>query len=236
MTILQNDWQNWLDEEFAKPYYLQLKQFLMEEYHSRRIYPDKYDIFNALHLTPYSQTKVVILGQDPYHGPGQAHGLSFSVKPGVPQPPSLKNIFKELQNDLGHPIPNHGSLQRWAEQGVLLLNTVLTVREGQPNSHKGKGWERFTDQVIQVLNQRKEPIIFLLWGKHAQEKKEWITSSHHVMIESAHPSPFSAHRGFFGSRPFSRANQLLKRVGSTEIDWFIPDCQPNQPREMKVQG
>lgn len=232
MTILQNDWQNWVGDEFTKPYYLQLNQFLAEEYRTQRIYPNPHDIFNALHFTSYSETKVVILGQDPYHGAGQAHGLSFSVKPGVPQPPSLKNIFKELHDDLGHPIPNHGSLQKWAEQGVLLLNTVLTVREGQPNSHKGKGWERFTDHVIQVLNQRKEPIIFLLWGKHAQEKQVWITSPHHVIIQSAHPSPFSAHRGFFGSRPYSRTNELLKTMGFAEIDWYIPNYQ----REMQVQG
>ncbi len=235
MTILQNDWLDWLGDEFTKPYFLQLRQFLVEEYNTQRIYPDKSDIFNALHFTSYSETKVVILGQDPYHGSGQAHGLSFSVKPGVPQPPSLKNIFKELEHDLGHPVPNHGSLQKWAEQGVLLLNTVLTVRDGQPNSHKGKGWERFTDQVIRVLNEREEPIVFLLWGKHAQEKQEWITSSQHVIIQSPHPSPFSAHRGFFGSRPFFRTNQLLKNMGLSEIDWQIPDCKLNRKSEMKVQ-
>lgn len=223
MGILKNDWAPLLESEFAQPFYLQLRQFLVDEYRTRVIYPDQYDIFNALHLTPYEKTKVVILGQDPYHGRGQAHGLSFSVKPGVAAPPSLQNIYKELQADLGCPIPNHGYLVKWAEQGVLLLNAVLTVREGTPNSHKGIGWETFTDRVIERLNQREEPIVFILWGKHAQEKGERITASHHLIIRSPHPSPFSANRGFFGSRPFSRTNAFLRSIGRTEIDWQIPN-------------
>ncbi|MFV9511507.1 uracil-DNA glycosylase [Tepidibacillus sp. LV47] len=223
MAILRNDWADYLQDEFKKPYYLRLRKFLIEEYRSKTIYPDMYDIFNALHYTSYAETKVVILGQDPYHGKGQAHGLSFSVKPGVAIPPSLQNIFKELQQDLGCTIPNHGYLVKWAKQGVLLLNTVLTVREGEPNSHKGIGWETFTDQVISTLNRREKPVVFILWGKHAQEKQNLITSSHHYIIQSPHPSPFSANRGFFGSRPFSKANQFLRQIGSQEIDWQIPD-------------
>jgi uracil-DNA glycosylase len=223
MAILKNDWAPLLEEEFHKPYYLRLRQFLMEEYNTKIIYPDKYDIFNALHLTPYAEAKVVILGQDPYHGPGQAHGLSFSVKPGVPAPPSLQNIFKELQDDLGCYIPNNGYLVKWAEQGVLMLNTVLTVRQSVPNSHKGMGWETFTDKVIMTLNEREKPVVFILWGKHAQEKRELITSNRHCIIASPHPSPFSANRGFFGSRPFSRTNQFLRSIGSEEIDWQIPN-------------
>lgn len=223
MAILKNDWAPLLESEFEKPYYLQLRQFLIEEYKTRVIYPEMHDIFNALHLTPYSAIKVVILGQDPYHGPGQAHGLSFSVKPGVNPPPSLQNIFKELHDDLGCYIPNNGYLVKWAEQGVLLLNTVLTVRANNPNSHKGKGWEVFTDKVISTLNDREQPIVFLLWGSHAQKKTELITNRKHCIIKAAHPSPFSANKGFFGSRPFSRTNQFLKQIGSTEIDWQIPN-------------
>ncbi|MGD8190424.1 uracil-DNA glycosylase [Brevibacillus ginsengisoli] len=222
MTILKNDWATYLKQEFEQPYYLHLRQFLREEYQTKTIYPDQYDIFNALHYTSYEETKVVILGQDPYHGQGQAHGLSFSVKPGVNTPPSLQNIYKELQADLGCSIPNHGFLESWAKQGVLMLNTVLTVRESQPNSHKGMGWETFTDQVISTLNRREKPIVFILWGKHAQEKRELITSAHHYIIQSPHPSPFSANRGFFGSRPFSRTNQFLHQIGSTPIDWQLP--------------
>lgn len=221
MAILHNDWSDRLSAEFEEPYYLQLREFLANEYNTQTIYPSHYDIYNALHLTAYSETKVVILGQDPYHGKGQAHGLSFSVKPGVKHPPSLKNIFKELQNDLGHPIPNHGFLESWAKQGVLLLNTVLTVREKTPNSHKGRGWENFTDQVIKKLNQREKPVVFILWGRHAQAKKAFITNQHHHIIESAHPSPLSARNGFFGSKPFSKTNQFLKSIGETEINWAI---------------
>jgi uracil-DNA glycosylase len=223
MSILKNDWSPLLEDEFEKDYYLQLRNFLIEEYNKEIVYPDKNNIFNALHLTSFSKAKVVILGQDPYHGPNQAHGLSFSVKPEVKTPPSLQNIFKELQTDLGCSIPNNGYLVKWAEQGVVMLNAVLTVRAGNPNSHKGKGWEVFTDKVITTLNNREEPLVFMLWGKHAQDKIELITSSKHCIIKSPHPSPFSANRGFFGSRPFSRANQFLKKNGGTEIDWQISD-------------
>ncbi|MHB8126117.1 MAG: uracil-DNA glycosylase [Desulfitobacteriaceae bacterium] len=223
MTILQNDWSTYLEGEFAKPYYRNLREFLIAEYRSRVIYPDKYDIFNALHLTPFSGTKVVIIGQDPYHGPGQAHGLSFSVKPGVSLPPSLQNIFKELLNDLGYVIPKNGDLTKWTRQGVLLLNTVLTVRQSNPNSHKGVGWESFTDQVITCLNRREEPVVFILWGAHAQAKQQLITASHHYIIKSPHPSPFSANRGFFGSKPFSKANAFFRNTGSAEIDWQLGD-------------
>lgn len=222
MAILKNDWAPLLEEEFRKPYYLKLRQFLIHEYKTYTVYPDMYDIYNALHYTPFAETKVVILGQDPYHGPGQAHGLSFSVQPGVKPPPSLENIFKELQDDLGCTIPNNGCLVKWAKQGVLLLNTVLTVRKKAPNSHRGIGWETFTDQVIRTLNDREKPVVFLLWGKNAQAKQPLI-SPHHFIIKSPHPSPFSAHRGFFGSRPFSRANRFLRESGMTEIDWQIPD-------------
>lgn len=223
MAILKNDWSNLLAHEFTKPYYLHLRQFLLQEYRTRTIYPDMYEIYTALHLTPFADTKVVIIGQDPYHGPNQAHGLSFSVKPGITPPPSLQNIFKELQDDLGCTIPNNGYLVKWAQQGVLMLNSVLTVRAGIPNSHKGIGWEIFTDQVITTLNQRKTPVVFLLWGKNAQEKSKLITSPQHLIISSPHPSPFSAHRGFFGSRPFSKSNRFLRENGLEEIDWQIPD-------------
>ncbi|GGK34047.1 uracil-DNA glycosylase [Caldalkalibacillus thermarum] len=221
MGILKNDWSPLLEQEFEKPYYQRLRKFLIHEYRTQVVYPDMYDIYNALHYTPYAETKVVILGQDPYHGPGQAHGLSFSVQPGVQPPPSLQNIFKELHDDLGCYIPNNGCLEKWARQGVLLLNTVLTVRQGQPNSHRGKGWETFTDKVIQTLNEREQPVVFILWGRNAQAKKELITSPHHYMIESPHPSPYSANRGFFGSRPFSKTNKFLKEIGVEEIDWQI---------------
>lgn len=223
MAILKNDWAQLLEEEFNQAYYLKIRNFLIEEYKTKVIYPNMYDIYNSLHYTSYNDTKVVILGQDPYHGPGQAHGLSFSVKPGVEPPPSLMNIFKELKSDLGCYIPNNGHLYHWAEQGVLLLNTVLTVREGSPNSHKGMGWESFTDKVITLLNEREKPLVFILWGKNAQEKQKLITSKNHYIIQSPHPSPLSASRGFFGSKPFSRANQFLKSIGSTEINWQIPN-------------
>lgn len=223
MGILKNDWVPLLEDEFEKPYYQKLRQFLKEEYATATVYPDMYDIFAALHLTPFAETKVVILGQDPYHGPGQAHGLSFSVKPGIAQPPSLKNMFKELQDDLGCRIPNHGYLAHWAEQGVLMLNTSLTVREHTPNSHRGIGWETFTNRVISLLNERDKPVVFILWGNNAIEKLELIDTSKHHVIKSPHPSPFSANRGFFGSKPFSRANALLRQNGMAEIDWQIPD-------------
>ena len=221
MAILKNDWSLYLEEQFQKPYYQKLRNFLIEEYKTQTIYPNMYNIFNALHYTSYANTKAVIIGQDPYHGPNQAHGLSFSVLPGVEPPPSLKNIFKELKNDLGCPIPQSGSLEKWAEQGVLLLNSVLTVRAGQPNSHRGKGWEIFTDQVIKTLNERETPVIFLLWGKNAQEKQRLITNSRHYKILAPHPSPLSAHRGFFGSKPFSKTNRYLREIGLGEIDWRL---------------
>ncbi|WP_078414465.1 uracil-DNA glycosylase [Priestia abyssalis] len=221
MAILKNDWASLLEDQFQQPYYIELKKFLVEEYNTKTIFPDKHDIFNALHLTSYHDTKVVILGQDPYHGPRQAHGLSFSVKPGIKVPPSLANIYKELSTDIGCFIPNNGYLVKWAEQGVLLLNTVLTVRKGEANSHKGKGWEILTDRVIELLADREEPMVFLLWGKHAQEKKKLIRAHHHYILESPHPSPFSANRGFFGSRPFSKTNQFLTDHGQVPIDWQI---------------
>ncbi|TCP20974.1 uracil-DNA glycosylase [Scopulibacillus darangshiensis] len=219
--ILKNDWSTYLGQEFEKDYYLKLRDFLKKEYNNKTVYPDMYDLYNALHYTTYENTKVVILGQDPYHGPGQAHGLSFSVQPGVKQPPSLQNIFKELRDDLGCANPEHGCLIEWAKEGVLLLNTVLTVRGGAANSHKGMGWEQFTDQVIRTLNQRKAPVVFILWGKHAQNKQELITNDHHYIIKSPHPSPFAAHRGFFGSRPFSKANAFLESAGREPVNWEL---------------
>ncbi|CAM3630638.1 uracil-DNA glycosylase [Aeromicrobium ponti] len=222
-NILKNDWQEVLSEEFQKPYYRQLREFLKNEYENYTVYPKQEDIFNALQYTPYKDLKTVILGQDPYHGPGQAHGLSFSVKPDVKIPPSLKNIFKEMQADLGCDIPNNGYLVKWAKEGVLLLNTVLTVRKGQAHSHKGKGWELFTDRVIQKLNEREKPVIFILWGKPAQEKGKLIDDSKHFILTSPHPSPFSARKGFFGSRPFSKANELLREQGEEPIDWKISE-------------
>ena len=221
MQILKNDWNDLLREEFQKEYYLKLRKFLIEEYRTKKIYPNMYDIFNALHFTSYSEVKVVILGQDPYHGPNQAHGLSFSVKPGIAAPPSLMNIYKELQSDMGCFIPNNGYLKKWADQGVLLLNTVLTVRAGDANSHKGMGWEHFTDKVISLLNDRKEPIVFILWGRNAQNKLNLINNPQHYIIKGPHPSPLSAHYGFFGSKPFSKTNSFLKSIGSTPIDWQI---------------
>src|SRR5690625_2967983 len=219
--ILTNDWQLYIADEFSKEYYHNMRHFLKEEYSTKTIYPHMDDIFNALHYTPFANVKVVILGQDPYHGPNQAHGLSFSVKPEVSIPPSLKNIYKELQADIGVPIPNHGSLIHWAKQGVLLLNTVLTVRKKQPNSHKGKGWEHFTNEVIRKVNAKTDPVVFILWGRHAQSKEELITAKHHLVIKSPHPSPFSANKGFFGSQPFSRTNRFLEKAGRTPIDWRI---------------
>ncbi|MEC1417887.1 uracil-DNA glycosylase [Bacillus haynesii] len=221
--ILNDSWWRQLKDEFDKPYYQELREMLKREYAEHTVYPEPNDIYNALHYTSYESVKVVILGQDPYHGPGQAHGLSFSVQPGVNPPPSLKNIFIELQNDIGADIPNHGSLVNWAKQGVLLLNTVLTVRRGQANSHKGKGWEQLTDSIIDVLNKRDKPVVFILWGRHAQMKKERIDTSKHFIIQSPHPSPFSARNGFFGSRPFSRANQYLEQIGDEPIDWSLPN-------------
>ena len=221
--IFKNDWAQFLNDEIQKPYYLELRQFLIKEYSTRRIYPGMYDIFNALHFTSYADTKVVILGQDPYHEPGQAHGLSFSVLPDVMPPPSLFNIFNELRDDLDCYIPNNGCLKPWADQGVLLLNTVLTVRAHEANSHRGHGWEIFTDRIIKILNDHERPLAFILWGNPARSKKNMITNPRHLIIESPHPSPLSARRGFFGSRPFSRVNKFLESIGEKPIDWQIPD-------------
>ena len=219
--ILTNDWAPLLEGEFEKPYYQALRSFLKEEYQTKIIHPEMNDIFNALHFTPYEKVKVVILGQDPYHGPNQAHGLSFSVQPGIMPPPSLRNMYKELKEDLGCPIPNHGYLKQWADEGVLLLNTVLTVRDGQAHSHRKKGWETFTDRVIQLISDREKPVVFLLWGKPAQSKKALIDTKKHVIFESPHPSPLSASRGFFGSRPFSKANDALASIGEKPINWCL---------------
>ena len=221
MVNIGNEWDSLLADEFKKDYYLQLRQFLISEYNSRTIYPPMNDIFNALKTTSYSDVKAVILGQDPYHGAGQAHGMCFSVKKGTPPPPSLQNIFKEINAELGLPIPPHGELTAWAQSGVLLLNTALTVREGQANSHRGHGWEIFTDRVIELLNGRDTPIVFLLWGGNARAKKNIITNPKHLILECAHPSPLSAHNGFFGCGHFVRANEFLQNNGIEPIDWRI---------------
>lgn len=221
--IIHNSWQTILTDEFEKEYYQKLRNFLKKEYTTQKIHPDMYHIYEALELTPYEKVKVVILGQDPYHGVNQAHGLSFSVQPGVKIPPSLNNIYKELQSDLGISPVKHGNLVSWAKQGVLLLNTVLTVREGQAYSHRGKGWEILTDKIIEKLNEREKPIIFILWGKPAQEKMKMIDKSRHIILTSAHPSPLSAHRGFLGSKPFSKTNDALMALGETPIDWQLPE-------------
>ena len=225
MQIFKNDWAKYLASEMEKPYYRELRKFLIGEYRTRQIFPDMYSIFNALHYTSYADTKVVILGQDPYHEPGQAHGLSFSVQPNVPPPPSLINIFKELETDLGCKPPDNGCLEPWARKGVLLLNAVLTVQAHRANSHQGKGWELFTDKIISLLNERAKPLVFILWGSPARRKKAMITNPDHCIIESPHPSPLSAYRGFFGSRPFSRANDFLQSVGQEPIDWQLPDLK-----------
>lgn len=223
MEIFKNDWGQYLKEEMAQPYYRRLRQFLIGEYSTKQVYPDMYSIFNALHYTSYADTKVLILGQDPYHEPGQAHGLSFSVQPNVPPPPSLVNIFKELETDLGCTVPNNGCLEPWARQGVLLLNTVLTVQAHRANSHRDKGWEIFTDKIISLLNQREKPVAFILWGSPARRKKAMITNPQHFIVESPHPSPLSAYRGFFGSRPFSKVNKFLESVGEEPINWQLPN-------------
>ena len=223
MEIFKNDWGQYLKEEMAQPYYRQLRQFLIGEYSTKQVYPDMYSIFNALHYTSYADTKVLILGQDPYHEPGQAHGLSFSVQPNVPPPPSLVNIFKELETDLGCTVPNNGCLEPWARQGVLLLNKVLTVQAHRANSHRDKGWEIFTDKIISLLNQREKPVAFILWGSPARRKKAMITNPQHFIVESPHPSPLSAYRGFFGSRPFSKVNKFLESVGEEPINWQLPN-------------
>ncbi len=218
---LSGEWRAVLQEEASKEYYKRLMEFLDHEYASAIVYPEKKAVFSALEATGFDDVKVVIIGQDPYHGKEQAHGMSFSVQKGMKVPPSLKNIYKELQEDLGIEPVQHGFLMEWAQQGVLLLNTVLTVREGQANSHKGKGWEKFTDKIIQTLNGREKPVIFILWGKHAELKENMITNTQHAIIKSPHPSPFSARKGFFGSRPFSRVNDILKENGEGTIDWRL---------------
>ena len=220
---IEASWKERLAGEFEKPYFGALTAFVREEVSQHRVYPPGRLIFNAFDRCPFDRVRVVILGQDPYHGPGQAHGLSFSVLPGVEPPPSLLNIFKELQTDLGCRIPNNGCLKPWADHGVLLLNTVLTVREHQANSHHGQGWETFTDRIIELLNEREKPMAFILWGSPARRKKAMITNPRHYIVESPHPSPLSASRGFFGSRPFSRVNQFLESCGETPIDWQLPD-------------
>ena len=219
--ILHNDWAEYLNEEFQKEYYIKLRKFLAEEYRTKTVYPDMYDIFNALHYTPYKDVKVVILGQDPYHGPRQAHGLSFSVQPGVAIPPSLVNIYKELQSDLGCYIPNNGYLKSWADQGVLLLNTSLSVREHQANSHSKCGWAWFTDNVIKIISQQKENVVFILWGGNARSKKNLIDTTKHCILECAHPSPLSAYNGFFGCKHFSKTNEYLKKHNISPIDWDL---------------
>lgn len=221
MVKFGNDWDEILKGEFEKEYYLKLRAFLKEEYSSQVIYPPMNDIFNSLKTTAYSDIKIVILGQDPYHEPNQAHGLSFSVKKGVVPPPSLKNIYKEINSELGIPVPNHGELTGWAKQGVLLLNTVLTVRQGQANSHKNKGWEIFTDTVIKKINEREKPVVFLLWGGNAKQKTALITNPQHKILTSVHPSPLSAYGGFFGCGHFKSANEFLESIGDEPIDWSL---------------
>lgn len=221
MPAINGDWFEALRGEFRKEYYKKLFDKVNEEYHSRLIFPPANDVFNAFHLTPLKEVKAVILGQDPYHGENQAHGLCFSVKPGVEIPPSLVNIYKELHDDLGCSIPNHGYLTKWAKQGILMLNTVLTVRAHQANSHRGIGWEEFTDAAIRVLNEQDRPIVFILWGRPAQMKKSMLDNPNHLILEAPHPSPLSAYRGFFGSKPFSQANRFLEEHGVEPIDWQI---------------
>ena len=219
MVNIGNDWDTLLSSEFEKEYYLNLRSYLKEEYSSRQIYPSMYDIFNALKYTSYSDTRVVLLGPDPYHGPGQAHGLCFSVKEGIPHPPSLQNIFKELKNELGIEVPKSGELTGWARQGVLLLNTTLTVRESSPQSHKGRGWETLTDKIISLINEKNSPVVFMLWGGNARAKKSLITNKNHLILECAHPSPLSAWNGFFGCNHFTSANEFLTAKGLNTIDW-----------------
>ena len=221
MPPISNDWAKYLQPEYKKPYYRDLYLKVNEEYRTRKIFPPADDIFNAFHLTPLANVKAVILGQDPYHNDGQAHGLCFSVKPPVAPPPSLVNIYQELHDDLGCYIPNNGYLNKWAEQGVLMLNTVLTVRAHQANSHRGIGWEQFTDAAIRILNEQDRPIVFLLWGRPAQMKEKMLNNPNHLILKAPHPSPLSAYRGFFGSKPFSKTNEFLKAHGVKPIDWQI---------------
>ena len=221
MGALENDWLEAVGDEFKKPYYKDLYEFVKKEYNTVTVYPPANDIFNALHLTPLKDVKVLVLGQDPYHGAGQAHGLSFSVLPGQRIPPSLKNIYQELHDDLGCRIPNNGYLEKWAKQGVLMLNTVLTVRAHKPNSHQGKGWEHFTDAIIEAVNAQDRPVVYLLWGRPAQKKSSMLNNPKHLVLKAAHPSPYSADTGFFGCRHFSQANEFLQSHGVTPIDWQI---------------
>lgn len=214
-------WDKYLEPEYAKPYYSALYDFIVREYHEHVIYPPASDVYNALVHTPIDKVKVVILGQDPYHEPGQAHGMSFSVKPGIKTPPSLQNMYKELHDELGTYIPNNGYLEKWADQGVLLLNTVLTVRAGLANSHKGKGWEQFTDAIIRAVNEQDRPVVYLLWGSNARAKKTLINNPKHLILETVHPSPLSAYNGFFGCGHFKKANAFLEKSGLEPIDWQI---------------
>jgi uracil-DNA glycosylase len=223
MSAITNDWLNVIGEEFHKNYYTDLYKFIKNEYNQTLVFPQAEDIFNAFHLTPLEKVKAVIIGQDPYHNDGQAHGLCFSVKPNIDIPPSLVNIYKELQDDLGCKIPNNGYLVKWAEQGVLLLNSVLTVRAHQAFSHQSKGWENFTDAVIRAINELDRPVVFILWGKPAQMKKKMLNNSKHLVLEAPHPSPLSSYRGFFGSKPFSKTNQFLISNNIEPIDWQIED-------------
>lgn len=221
MVNIGNEWDQVLEGEFDKEYYRKLRQFLIEEYRTQTVYPDMHDIFNALKATSYENVKAVILGQDPYHEPGQAHGMAFSVKPGVKTPPSLANIYKEIKDDLGLEIPQTGYLESWAQQGVLLLNTCLTVRAHRANSHRGKGWEQFTDRVIELLNDREKPVVFILWGANAKSKENLITNGRHLVLKGAHPSPLSAYNGFYGGRYFSKTNEFLEKNGEKPICWEI---------------
>lgn len=224
VPVPTTDWNPLLRAEFDEPYWQDLQTFVADERRRGPVYPPAPNVFAALHLTSHAATRVVILGQDPYHGPGQAHGLCFSVRPGIPAPPSLRNIFQELHADLGCPIPAHGCLEAWARRGVLLLNTTLTVAAGRAASHQGKGWERFTDRIIACVNDKQEHVVFMLWGAPSRKKRTLIDSARHTIIESAHPSPLSAHNGFFGSRPFSRANGALAEHGQEEVDWCLGDA------------
>ncbi len=222
-THIPASWQPVLAEELSKPYYQKLQDFVSQERSEHKVFPPEEDVYNALKLTPYEQVRVLLLGQDPYHNDGQAHGLCFSVRPGITPPPSLINMYKELRDDLSLPIPNNGYLVHWAEQGMLMLNAVLTVRAHQPNSHKSKGWGSFTDAVIRAVNAKGSPVIFVLWGGYAQKKIKLINTERHIVIQSAHPSPLSAHNGFCGSRPFSQINAALEATGQAPIDWHIPN-------------